>query len=91
MLIGPLDAGAHTTLFSDLAGHVGNAYPVAIVDDDGKMLGWAFLHVTGSVGGSTKQVSGWFEKKFNEPPLVIIPGGRTGSSAFGGYVVELTD
>jgi hypothetical protein len=88
MLIGPLDAGAHTTLFSDLADHVGNAYPVAIVADDGAMLGWAYFHVTGSVGGSTKQVS-WFEK-FSRPPLVIIER-QDRLSAFGGYVVELTD
>jgi Flp pilus assembly protein TadG len=91
MEIGPLNAGAHTTLFSDLAKHIGNAYPVAIVDNDGKMLGWAWFHLTGSNGGSEKQISGWFSPTFNEPPLVIIPGGGTGSSEFGGYRVYLTN
>jgi Flp pilus assembly protein TadG len=91
MEIGPLNAGAHTTLFSDLASLVGSAYPVAIVDDDGKMLGWAYFHLTGSVGGMTKQISGWFETEFNEPPLEIVPGGGTGSSSFGAYVVQLTN
>jgi len=91
MQIGPLNAGAHTTLFSSLAAHVGGAYPVAIVDDTGKMLGWAYFHLTGSVGGSTKKVSGWFETTFNKPPLVIVPGGGTGSSAYGAYTVQLTN
>jgi Flp pilus assembly protein TadG len=91
MEIGPLNAGAHTTLFSDLAQHVGNAYPVAIVNDDGEMQGWAWFHLTGSVGGDTKQISGWFETDFNVPPLIIVPGGGTGSSAFGAYVVQLTN
>jgi Flp pilus assembly protein TadG len=91
MEIGPLNAGAHTTLFSDLAKHVGNAYPVAIVNDDGEMQGWAWFHLTGSVGGDTKQISGWFETDFNVPPLIIVPGGGTGSSAFGAYVVQLTN
>lgn len=89
MLIGPLNAGAHTTLFSALAAHVGNAYPVAIVDDSGAMQGWALFHLTGSVGGSTKQISGWFDSEFNLPPLKIVPNGGTGSSAYGGYVVAL--
>lgn len=89
MLIGPLNAGAHTTLFSALAAHVGNAYPVAIVDNSGEMKGWALFHLTGSVGGSTKQISGWFDSKFNLPPLKIVPNGGTGSSTFGGYVVQL--
>jgi hypothetical protein len=61
------------------------------VDDDGKMQGWAYFHLTGSVGGSTKQISGYFDKVFNKPPLVIIPGGGTGSSAYGAYTVQLTN
>src|SRR4029077_20472108 len=40
----PLNAGAHTSLFSDLAAKVGGAYPVAVVDDSGAMLGWAWFH-----------------------------------------------
>ncbi|TAL11582.1 MAG: hypothetical protein EPO00_03150, partial [Chloroflexota bacterium] len=56
--IGPLNAGAHTTLFSSLSAVVGQSFPVAIVDDSGAVQGWATFHLTGSVGGSTKQISG---------------------------------
>lgn len=91
MAIGPLNAGSHTTLFSDLAKHIGNAYPVAIVNNAGEMLGWAWFHLTGSNGGNIKQISGYFDPTFNEPPLVIIPGGGTGSSEFGAYRVYLTN
>jgi Flp pilus assembly protein TadG len=90
-LIGPLNAGSHTTLFSDMAKHVGSAYPVAIVSDSGGMLGWAFFHITGSVGGSTKQISGYFDSTFNQPPLVIDPNGGSGSSQFGAYTVQLVN
>jgi Flp pilus assembly protein TadG len=90
-LIGPLNAGSHTTLYSDLAAHIGEAYPVAIVDDAGGMLGWAFFHLTGSVGGSTKEISGYFDTSFNEPPLVIAPGAGSGATTFGSYKVYLTN
>ena len=66
--IGPLNAGAHATLFSALADLVGtddNEFPVAIVDDDGNMVGWAMFHLTGSVGGSTKQIRGYFVSPVN--------------------------
>jgi Flp pilus assembly protein TadG len=89
--IGPLNAGSHTTLFSDMAKHVPGAYPVAIVDDSGAMLGWAYFHITGSVGGSTKQITGWFDSTFNQPPLVISPNGGSGSSQFGAYTVQLVN
>ncbi len=89
--IGPLNAGSHTTLFDALASHVGNAYPVAIVDDTGQILGWAWFHVTGSVGGSTKQVSGWFEDKVNPAPMVITTGHGNATGVFGAYSVKLTN
>ena len=87
-LIGPLNAGAHTTLFSDLSAHVGNAYPVAIVNDSGGMIGWAWFHLTGSVGGSTKQISGWFDDKVNPAPMKIVQGHGNGTPV-GTYAVDL--
>ena len=87
-LIGPLNAGAHTTLFSDLAAHIGKPYPVAIVDDNGAMIGWAWFHLTGSVGGSTKQISGWFETKVNPAPMKIVQGHGDGG-ALGAWSVDL--
>lgn len=88
-LIGPLNAGAHTTLFSALADAVGTEFPVAIVDDSGAMVGWSIFHLTGSVGGSTKQISGWFEDQVNAPPLSIVQGGGNASGTFGAYSVKL--
>lgn len=90
-LIGPLNAGAHTTLFDALANRVGVSWPVAIVDDDGGMVGWAMFHITGSVGGSTKQISGYFEDQINAPPLFISPTGGTPGAVYGAYVVKLID
>lgn len=86
--IGPLNAGSHTDLYSDLASRIGESYPVAIVADDGDLVGWAMFTLTGSVGGSTKQISGYFEPTFNDAALVIGPGGA-GSSLFGAYRVRL--
>jgi hypothetical protein len=89
-LIAPLNAGSHTTLYDALTGVVGDSFPVGIVDDDGTLLGWAYFHITGSVGGSSKSISGWFELGFDIPELGIIHG--VGSAGlFGGYTVELID
>jgi len=89
-VIGPLNAGTHTTLFSGLADYVGAApFPVAIVDNSGKMKGWAMFQLTGSVGGSTKQISGFFVDKQNSSSLVVVQGGGNGTTNYGSYVVKL--
>lgn len=89
--IGPLNAGAHTTLFSDLSEHIGGTYPVAIVDDSGALLGWATLHLTGSVGGTTKSITGWFDTSANSGDLTVTPNGGTPTRSFGQYSVKLTN
>jgi Flp pilus assembly protein TadG len=88
--IGPLNAGSHTTLFSSLADAVGTEFPVAIVDDDGGLVGWAIFHLTGSVGGSTKQISGWFAAPVNYSGMSIKQGKGKGGQ-FGDTVVRLTN
>jgi Putative Flp pilus-assembly TadE/G-like len=90
-LIGPLNAGSHTALFNALASKINNAYPVAIVNDAGAMVGWAWFHLTGSVGGSTKQISGWFEDQVNAPPLVISGNHTQTFTQTGTYAVYLTN
>lgn len=89
--IGPLNAGSHTTLFDTLAGAVGRAYPVGIVNDGGGLIGWAWFHITGSVGGSTKQIGGWFDPRINPAPMRISPTGGSPGGVFGAYVVQLID
>lgn len=89
-MIAPLNAGSHTTLFSAMAGVVGESFPVAIVDDDGVLLGWGYFHLEGAVGGSSKSISGWFEEAFDYPELGTVHGRGT-AGTFGGYVVQLID
>jgi len=90
--INPLNAGAHSQLFTSLAALVGGEYPIAVVDNSGKLQGWAVLHVTGSVGGSTKQVSGYFttgtKQDFVLDPTIPVPAG---GNVLGQYVVQLTN
>ncbi len=88
--IGPINAGAHATLFSDLAAFVGQEFPVAVVDDEGNLDGWAMFHLTGSVGGSTKQIRGYFVSPVNHANLKIVQGGGTGQN-FGDVPVRLTN
>jgi hypothetical protein len=91
--IGPLNAGAHATLFSDLSDLVGtddNEFPVAIVNDDGSMAGWAMFHLTGSVGGSTKQIRGYFVSPVNRGALRIVQGVNAGGN-YGDTTVHLTN
>jgi Flp pilus assembly protein TadG len=88
--IGPLNAGAHATLFSDMAAYVGEEFPVAVVNDAGELQGWAMFHLTGSVGGSTKQIRGYFASPVNRANMKIVQGGGTGLN-FGDVPVRLTN
>jgi Flp pilus assembly protein TadG len=88
--IGPLNGGAHTTLFDNMTAWLNGEFPVAIVNDAGELQGFAIFHLTGSVGGSTKQLRGYFVTD-NDPNFVIDPNVTGGSSAFGGYVVRLSN
>lgn len=88
--INPLNAGAHTTLFSSLASAVGTEFPIAVVNDDGELQGWAIFHLTGSVGGSTKQISGYFSAA-NEEQFTIRSDVPPPSLMTGAYIVKLTN
>jgi hypothetical protein len=89
--ISPLNAGSHVgQLYSDLSDYVGKEFPVPIVDDSGRMVGWAMFHLTGSLGGSNKSIRGWFVSPMNPTSMdvddTIIEGGDMGV-----YVVKLTN
>jgi Flp pilus assembly protein TadG len=88
--ISPLNAGAHTTLFAALAKWVGTAFPVPLVDDAGRMVGWAMFHITGSSGGSTKQIRGWFDSSINPSNMTITDGVSAGSDT-GVYIIQLVN
>jgi Flp pilus assembly protein TadG len=87
--ISPLNAGSHATLYSDLALFgIGGEFPVPIVDDAGLMVGWAMFHVTGSVGGSTKTISGYFVSPINPNSFLIVDDAPAGGH-FGPYSIKL--
>jgi hypothetical protein len=88
--ISPLNAGAHTTLFGALAAWVGTPFPVPLVDDAGRMVGWAMFHLTGSSGGSTKQIRGWFDSPINPSSMTIVDDVTAGIDA-GVYIVQLVN
>ena len=88
--ISPLNAGSHTTLFDALADLVGKEFAVPIVNNDGDMLGFAMFHLTGSVGGSTKQIRGYFVSPINPAAMTIVADVDNGGD-YGAYVVKLTN
>jgi Flp pilus assembly protein TadG len=87
-LITPLNAGSHATLYSDLATYaVGTDFPVPLVDSNGLMVGFVMFHLTGSVGGSTKTISGYFTAEVN-PSAMTITNAPVG---IGTPIVKLTN
>ena len=88
--ISPLNNGSHTTLFSSMANWIGTEFAVPIVDDNGNMVGWATFHLTGSVGGSTKQIRGYFVSPINPTALTIVDSASPGGN-YGSYTVKLTN
>lgn len=89
--IGPLNAGAHTTLFDGLEAHVGEVYPVPIVDDDGNMVGWAYFKLLSVEGSSEKTIRGYFVSPVNATQLVVSPSGGDAELPTGVYVLGLID
>jgi Flp pilus assembly protein TadG len=88
--ISPLNNGSHTTLFDAMAAYVGQEFAVPVVDNNGNMVGFATFHLTGAVGGSTKQIRGYFVSPFQNASLPLIQGGGAGGD-FGSYSVQLTN
>jgi Flp pilus assembly protein TadG len=89
--INPQNAGAHTELYSALFGAIGESFPVAIVDDSGQLTGFALFHLTGTSGGSTKQISGWFDETLDAPQFKVLHGHGSSPGLSGKLGVELID
>ena len=103
--IGPLNAGAHTTLFGALASHVGELFPVPIVctvnnnqpgdpypcPADGAMVGWAYFRLMSTEGGSDKVIKGYFVAPVNAEKLVVSPNGGTATLNTGLYILHLSN
>ncbi|MCJ7796893.1 MAG: hypothetical protein MUQ56_09025, partial [Thermoleophilia bacterium] len=71
--IGPLNAGSHTTLFHALQGLLGDTFPVAIVNDEGEMVGWAMFQLLATEGAIEKVIGGTFIGPINATALTIDP------------------
>lgn len=89
--IGPLNAGAHTTLFSGLAALVPGEFPVAIVNDSGQLVGFATFVLESSVGGSTKSISGKFRDQVSFKGMKIDRGAAPATTNYGTVLVRLTN
>jgi hypothetical protein len=91
--IGQHNNGNHTALFTDVDNHLaGTEFPVPIVDHNGNFQGWATFHVTSAVGGSQKDVNGYFVSPFLSARLTV--GGCSSGTCprfFGTYVLNLID
>ena len=89
--IGPLNAGAHTTLFTRMSAHAGETFPVPIVNDEGEMMGWAYFKLLGVEGASEKVLRGYFVSPINGMELVVSPTGGTSQLETGAYLIKLID
>jgi Flp pilus assembly protein TadG len=89
--IGPLNAGTHTTLFDDLANHVGESFPVPIVTDDGQMVGFGYFHLVAVEGAPDKVIRGFFVSPVNATSLVVSPTGGDPSLLTGAYRIALVN
>jgi Flp pilus assembly protein TadG len=89
--IGPLNSGAHTTLFNALESHTGGVFPVPIVDDAGEMVGWAYFKLLSVEGASNKVIRGYFVSPVNASKLVVSPTGGDAELLTGVYVLHLVD
>jgi Flp pilus assembly protein TadG len=90
MMIGPLNAGAHNALFDDMSPWIGTDFPVAVVDSNGAMKGWAMFFLTGVAGSSQKLVEGYFETSLNPDALTIVSCSCS-AGFYGSYSLKLID
>lgn len=89
--IGPWDAGTHTTLFDNLEPHVGEAFPVPIVESNGTMAGWGYFRLVSVEGAPDKVIRGYFVSPTNAQELVVKQGYGDATLLTGSMTVKLTN
>lgn len=89
--IGPLNSGAHTTLFYALESYTGGTFPVPIVDDAGAMVGFAYFRLLSVEGASEKVIRGYFVSPINGEDLVVNPNAGGATLDTGVYKITLTN
>jgi len=89
--IGPLDSGTKTTLFTPLMDHIGETFPVPIVDDEGRMVGFGYFKLLDVEGAPDKVIRGYFVSPINATKLVVSPTGGDPSLLTGAYNIKLVN
>lgn len=99
-MIGPLNAGAHTTLFGALGEHTGETFPVPIVctvnndptcPGDGAMVGYAYFKLLSVEGASDKVIRGYFVSPIRDSELAYDPTRGDATLLTGAYLFKLID
>ena len=81
--IAPLNAGTHTTLLENNGGngeaslmdHIGETFPVPIVNDAGDMVGFGYFRLLGVEGTPDKVIRGYFVSPVNAAVFVVDQDG----------------
>ena len=89
--IGPWDSGNHTDLFTSLEPHIGETFPVPIVDNAGNMVGWAYFKLLNVEGSPDKVIRGYFVSPVNGDKLEVKNGGGNSTLDTGVYSLSLTN
>jgi Flp pilus assembly protein TadG len=91
--IGQANSGSHNFLYDDVNTYDQNQdFPVAVVDANGNFMGWATFHVTSAVGGSTKQITGYFLASYTSSRLTVSACAAGGFPRYlGSYVLKLIE
>jgi Flp pilus assembly protein TadG len=92
--IGPLNSGTHTTLLDKNKGislndHIGETFPVPIVDDYGNMVGFGYFKLLDIEGAPDKVIRGYFVSPVNATQLVVAPNHGDPSLLTGVFKVQL--
>jgi hypothetical protein len=97
--IAPLNAGTHTTLLENngnnsdasLIDHVGETFPVPIVNDAGDMVGFGYFRLLGVEGSPERVIRGYFVSPVNAAVFVVDPLGANPTLNTGVYTLKLID
>jgi len=91
--IGQHNNGYDATLFTAVNTTLsGLDLPVAVVDSNGNFMGWATFHVNSAVGGSGKNINGYFLSSFESARLTVGDCSANACPRYlGSYVLKLVD
>ena len=97
--IAPLNAGTHTSLLDEsgtsdkptLEDHIGEPFPVPIVDDAGNMVGFGYFHLVDVDGAPEKVIIGYFVSPVNAAEFVVDPLGANPTLNTGVFRLVLID